>query len=76
MGETEMKDHLFSTDDEFRKMMEQHHSYEAQLNELTRKSFLSDDEKIQETVLKKKKLALKDQMQARIMRAQTMVRGR
>ena len=75
MGDAEIKDHLLSTDDEFRKMIQQHHSYDEQLDELTHKPFLSEEEKVREIVLKKKKLALKDQMQARIVRAQTMARS-
>ncbi|MBI3939797.1 MAG: DUF465 domain-containing protein [Acidobacteria bacterium] len=76
MGDVEIKDYLLSTDDEFRKLVEQHHSYDEQLDKLTHQPFLSDEEKLLETVLKKKKLALKDQMQARIIRAQATVRGR
>ncbi|MBI4457046.1 MAG: DUF465 domain-containing protein [Acidobacteria bacterium] len=75
MRDEEIKDHLISTDSEFRKLMEQHHSYDEQLDKLTRKPFLSEEERLVETVLKKKKLALKDQMQARILRAQMTTRG-
>ena len=69
MGDAEIKDHLLSTDDEFRRLAEEHHSYDEQLDRLTHKPFLSGEERVLETVLKKKKLALKDQMQARIHRA-------
>ena len=70
MGEAELKDYLMGTDDEFRKMVEQHHSYDEQLDRLIHKSFLSEEEQLLETVLKKKKLALKDQMRMRMARAQ------
>jgi uncharacterized protein YdcH (DUF465 family) len=40
-----------------------HQSYETQLRELRGKSYLSDQEQVEATVLKKKKLALKDHMQ-------------
>ena len=75
MGDAEIKDYLLSTDEEFRKLVEQHHSYDEQLDKLTHKPFLSEEERLLETVLKKKKLALKDQMQARIVRAQTAARA-
>ncbi|MBI2821928.1 MAG: DUF465 domain-containing protein [Acidobacteria bacterium] len=76
MGDTEIKEYLLNTDDEFRKLAEQHHSYDEQLARLTHKPFLSDEEKLQETILKKKKLALKDQMHVRILRAQAETQGR
>ncbi|HEY2934499.1 MAG TPA: DUF465 domain-containing protein [Acidobacteriota bacterium] len=75
MGDAEIKDHLLSTDDEFRRLAERHHSYDEQLDKLTHKPFLSEEERVQETVLKKKKLALKDQMQARIIRAQSTAKA-
>ena len=75
MGDAEIKDYLLSTDEEFRKLVEQHHSYDEQLDKLTHKPFLSEEEKLLETVLKKKKLALKDQMQSKIFRAQTSARA-
>ncbi|MBI2822381.1 MAG: DUF465 domain-containing protein [Acidobacteria bacterium] len=76
MGDVEIKEYLLSTDGEFRKLAEQHHSYDEQLARLTHKPFLSDEEKLQETILKKKKLALKDQMHVRILRAQAETQGR
>ena len=75
MGDGDIKDHLMSTDDEFRKLVEQHHSYDEQLDKLVRKNFLSEEERLLETVLKKKKLAIKDQMHSRILRAQAAARG-
>lgn len=75
MGDGDIKDYLISTDDEFRKLVEQHHSYDEQLDKLVRKNFLSEEEKLLETVLKKKKLAIKDQMHSRILRAQAAARS-
>lgn len=75
MGDVEVKDHLLSTDGEFRRLVEQHHSYDEQLAKLSSKPFLSEEEKLLKTVLKKKKLALKDQMHAKILRAQSAVRA-
>jgi len=48
--------------DEYRKLEAQHHEYESRLGELAEKAVLSDDEQVEETTLKKKKLQIKDRM--------------
>jgi len=48
---------------EFRELEAQHHEFESRLNVLAGKAVLSDDEQIEETTLKKKKLQIKDRMQ-------------
>jgi uncharacterized protein YdcH (DUF465 family) len=50
-------------DDEYRRLEMQHHEYESRLGELAHKAVLSDEEQVEETTLKKKKLQLKDRMQ-------------
>jgi uncharacterized protein YdcH (DUF465 family) len=50
-------------DDEYRQLEMQHHEYESRLGELAHKAVLSDEEQVEETTLKKKKLQLKDRMQ-------------
>jgi len=50
--------------DEYRQLDEQHHKYEDRLADLTAKLLLSDDEQVEEVTLKKKKLQVKDRMQA------------
>ena len=53
-----------STDtDEYRQLEAQHHEYESRLGELAVKAVLSDEEQVEETTLKKKKLQVKDRMQ-------------
>jgi uncharacterized protein YdcH (DUF465 family) len=42
----------------------QHHEFESRLRTLAAKAVLSDDEQLEETTLKKKKLQVKDRMQA------------
>ncbi|HXI12895.1 MAG TPA: DUF465 domain-containing protein [Thermoanaerobaculia bacterium] len=53
-------------DDELRKWSDEHHRYEARLAELAGKQLLSPDEEVEEKLLKKRKLFLKDQMAARL----------
>jgi len=50
-------------DDEYRQLEDQHHVYEHRLSELAAKAVLNDDEQIEETTLKKRKLQIKDRMQ-------------
>ncbi len=62
MDETELKELLLRENEEFRKLYEEHRSCEKKLDILTAKSFLTEDEKLEERELKKRKLALKDRM--------------
>jgi uncharacterized protein YdcH (DUF465 family) len=50
------------SDDEYRQLEVQHHEYEGRLGELADKAVLSDEEQVEETTLKKKKLQIKDRM--------------
>lgn len=59
-----LKDRLLTQNEEYRRLHEQHHQYEARLLALTEKAILSDEEQVEETVLKKKKLQAKDRMEA------------
>ncbi len=71
MNEVDVKDYLIENDQEFRQLAQQHQGYETQLRELRGKSYLNEQEQLEETVLKKKKLVLKDHMQALIYRHQS-----
>ncbi len=66
MDERAAKDYLLKTDDHFRQLFDEHQQFERKLGEFSEKPFLSMDEQVEETVIKKKKLALKDQMQTLI----------
>jgi len=52
------------SDEEYARLEVEHHDYESRLGELAEKAVLTDEEQIEETTLKKKKLQLKDRMQA------------
>ena len=49
-------------EDAYRQLAEEHQSLDRRLHELTERPYLSTTEQIEETRLKKRKLALKDQM--------------
>ncbi|MCY3775048.1 MAG: DUF465 domain-containing protein [Candidatus Aminicenantes bacterium] len=68
MDEAALKSHLMETDKEFSRLALEHQGYERQLEELVRRVYLNPEEKLRESVIKKKKLALKDQMQVIIHR--------
>jgi uncharacterized protein len=58
------KDQLLTSNDEFRKLAQEHTQYSQRLDSLTQKRYLSEDEKLEEIRLKKLKLRLKDQMES------------
>jgi uncharacterized protein YdcH (DUF465 family) len=60
----EVKNLLLRDNDQYRQLAERHHELDDRLHELTEKHFLSDTEQFEEVTLKKRKLALKDQMEA------------
>jgi uncharacterized protein YdcH (DUF465 family) len=59
-----LRDRLLAQSEEYRRLDEQHHEYESRLVALTGKAVLSDEEQVEETTLKKKKLQVKDRMEA------------
>ena len=65
-----LKEELMNRDPEFRELAREHTRYEERLSELTSLAYPSDEEQLEEVTLKKKKLALKDQMYALIMQHQ------
>src|SRR5438445_13328866 len=50
--------------EEYRRLHEQHHEYEARLSQFHDQAVLSDDEQVDDTTRKKKKLQLKDRIEA------------
>ncbi len=57
-----LKEELINRDPEFRELAREHNRYEQRLSELSALAYPSDEEQLEEITLKKKKLALKDQM--------------
>jgi hypothetical protein len=60
----QVRDQLLSSNDEFRRLAQEHSEYQQRLECLIQKKYLSEDEKLEEVRLKKLKLRLKDQMQS------------
>ena len=68
MGEAQLRDQLLKENAEYRRLAAEHQSCDDQLEGLTNKHFLSEEEELQEKTLKKKKLMLKDQMYSIVQR--------
>ncbi len=64
LGEAELREHLLTSNDDYRRLAAEHQSYSDRLEKLISHHHLSEEEKLQEITLKKKKLMLKDQMYA------------
>ncbi len=62
----QIKNDLIKENQTFRELARQHQTYEDRLSELSGLTYPSEDEILEETNLKKKKLILKDQMYSMI----------
>lgn len=58
-----LKEELIQTDEEFRRLYDEHQEYERRLEALSQKSLLSQEDEIEEKQLKRWKLLLKDRME-------------
>jgi uncharacterized protein YdcH (DUF465 family) len=63
-GAQDVKHLLLHNNDQYRQLAEQHHRLDNRLHELSDKHYLSPTEQVEEVNLKKRKLALKDRMEA------------
>jgi uncharacterized protein YdcH (DUF465 family) len=66
MQENEIKQRLMLSNPDFRRLVEEHHQYEDKLQELQTHHFHTEQDQVEEVTLKKKKLHLKDEMNALI----------
>jgi uncharacterized protein YdcH (DUF465 family) len=64
MKDEEVQQQLLEENEEFRQLKEEHSWFHRKVEELDKKSFLTPLERQQREELKKKKLALKDKMEA------------
>jgi len=59
----EVKNLLLRSNDNYRKLSDRHHELDDRLHQLTELPYLTASEQVEEVTLKKRKLALKDQME-------------
>lgn len=59
-----VRDELIKSNSQFRDLVNKHKNYEVRLNELAGLHYPNDDELVEESTLKKKKLLIKDEIQA------------
>ena len=71
MKEEEIKEHLMSANPEFRRLVDEHKHYEGKLHELHNRVHRTEQDHVEEVLLKKKKLHLKDQMNSMIQKFRT-----
>ena len=65
-----LKDELMASNPEFRELAREHGRYEQRLSELSALAYPNDEEQLEEVTLKKKKLAIKDQMYSLMLQAE------
>jgi uncharacterized protein YdcH (DUF465 family) len=70
----EVRQSLLAHDPEFRRLAEEHSRCESQLEQIVKQPYLSSEDLIQETQLKKLKLRLKDQMELMVARHRQVLR--
>lgn len=61
-ADLEIVSRLMATSEEYRRLAEQHSSFDRRLEQLAHRKFPSQEEQLEEARLKKKKLHLKDRM--------------
>ena len=59
----DLKAELIQTDDDFRRLYEEHQEFERRLQEINQKTLLSQEDEMEEKRIKLHKLMLKDQME-------------
>jgi uncharacterized protein YdcH (DUF465 family) len=73
LGESELRERLLSENEDYRRLAAEHQSYSERLEKLISRHHLTEEEKLEEIQLKKKKLMLKDQMYAMLQKYRKQV---
>lgn len=68
-----LKEELLKTDDQFRRLYEEHQAFERRLEELSQSTVLSEQDEIEEKQIKRQKLLLKDRMALLLSEAEAQV---
>lgn len=66
-----IREQLMAESPEYQRLRDEHSRYAAELDQLNAKSFLSEQEQVEEVRLKKLKLRAKDQMEILVQKART-----
>lgn len=74
LPQDEKKTSLLQHDAAFRQLVDEHHILDEHVRQLASQSYLSHEEQLEEVALKKRKLALKDRIEA-ILRHQPINAG-
>lgn len=64
----DIRQSLFATDCEFRRLAEEHSHCESQLEQILKSAYVNSEDLLREATLKKLKLRLKDQMESIVAR--------
>ena len=75
METLDIKEHLLQSSEEFRRLAQKHTNYKEELEKLLHRGYLSEEEKVEEVILKKKKLQVKDQMEIMIQKYRQQAAG-
>jgi len=70
----DIRQSLLANDPELRSLAEEHSRCESQLDQILKSSYLSSEDLIRETALKKRKLHLKDRMELILAQRQQAMR--
>ncbi|NWG12064.1 MAG: DUF465 domain-containing protein [Acidobacteria bacterium] len=76
ISEAELREQLMLSNEQFRRLATEHHAHAERLEKLNARHFLSEEEKLEEITLKKKKLLLKDQMYAILQKYRRELEGK
>ncbi len=68
----DIRQSLFATDSEFRRLAEEHSRCESQLEQILESAYVNSEDLLRESALKKLKLRLKDQMESIVARHRQM----